>query len=332
MMGNDGAQTRSMISKECPSTWRFEAERLAFDLTTGERRFFVITRESTLCCARHDPIDCASAGAVLFVHGAASNASRWEEFVEKTRLKKDRTLLRFDLRMHGASEGLRPATLERHSDDIRAILEAAKIKSCTFVGHSLGSQVLLVFAKHYPDYVNGLVLIDPLIDDALTPKALEFQRQKCWLRLLEIAGKSIDAIGLARHLPKYSLRRADEVARRKLAEGGEALTAFVKSYSSPREDLKFMHIADYARDLLEVSRPTGELAESLRGVPVLVIASKSGAYTDCHKLEAWSNRFGGEFAVLDCVHWPLTECPEEIDELITKWITSRINTSSEVSV
>ena len=296
-----------------------ETERLAFDLTSGEQRFFVSTKQSWLCCARRDPEKTHAAGAVLFVHGAASNGSRWEEFVEKTRLGNSWTLLRLDLRRHGASEGLRLATLERHADDLAAVLETAGVGSAFLVGHSLGAQISLAFARRHPDLLRGLVLIDPLIDAALTEKARNYSKKKIWLSLLEFGGRALDAIGFSRKLPKYSLRHADEVARQKLAEGGSALAAFVREYSSPWTDLKFMHAADYARDLLEVARPTGDVPPRLFNCPVLVMASRSGVYTECDKLEAWTQSFGGDFAVLDCVHWPLTECPSEIDVLLDEW-------------
>ena len=106
-------------------------ERLAFELVPGEQRFFVQTPQATLCCAvrRAEVGDQRPQKAIVFVHGAASNASRWEAFVEKTALARSWTLLRFDLRGHGASEGLRPATLERHADDIAAILDV-NYESC----------------------------------------------------------------------------------------------------------------------------------------------------------------------------------------------------------
>ena len=76
-------------------------ERLAFELVPGEQRFFVQTPQATLCCAvrRAEVGDQRPQKAIVFVHGAASNASRWEDFVEKTALARSWTLLRFDLRL-----------------------------------------------------------------------------------------------------------------------------------------------------------------------------------------------------------------------------------------
>ena len=42
-----------------------------------------------------------ASGTVLLVHGLASNASRWAEFAQASRLPPDWALLRVDLRGHG---------------------------------------------------------------------------------------------------------------------------------------------------------------------------------------------------------------------------------------
>ncbi len=296
-------------------------ERLAFELVPGEQRFFVQTPQATLCCAvrRAEVGDQRPQKAIVFVHGAASNASRWEDFVEKTALARSWTLLRFDLRGHGASEGLRPATLERHADDIAAILDAAGVDTCFLVGHSLGAQVVLQFCARHPLRTEGVVLIDPLIGSALTDLSKDYEKRRWVLSALEMLGRLANGIGIRRRLDRYSLRASDEAARAKLTEGGAALEAFVKAYSSPWADLKHMHLADYTRDLLEVSRHLDETPERLSQCPVLVFASKAGAYTESDKLRTWTASFGGDFSVLDCVHWPLTECPEAIESQLLEW-------------
>ena len=76
-------------------------EELAFELVPGEERLVVEGEGVKLCAAVKNPPG-AARGTLFFLHGVASNASRWEEFVETTPLGADWRLLRYDLRGHGA--------------------------------------------------------------------------------------------------------------------------------------------------------------------------------------------------------------------------------------
>lgn len=312
------AKTSSRDSAEALLA-RADPARL-FELTPGERRGAVL-RDGALICYSAAPAREAPLGAILFVHGASSNASRWEVFFEKTPLRRRWTLLRLDLRAHGASDSAKPATLERHADDIAAVLDAEGIARVAVVGHSLGAHVAMAFAVRCPDRLAGLVLIDPLASGCLTEKALGYARLRPLLLAMEAVGRFCSRLGIRRRLPHYSLRREDEAAQASLAAGGEALEAFVKRYSSPWNDLGHMHLADYARDLLEAGRPTPPPeALAALGRPILVIASSAGAYVDPERLRRWTAACGGECRTVRCVHWPLTECPEEVSRLIADWI------------
>ena len=135
------------------------AVHLLFPLVAGETHL-VIPLEETVLSAALKPASDRSQRLIVFVHGAASNASRWEEFVDTTALSQRWTLVRFDLRGHGASPARRPGRLENYADDIAAVIGAAGAHGpIVVVGHSLGAAAALVFAKRFPHIVNGLVLI-----------------------------------------------------------------------------------------------------------------------------------------------------------------------------
>lgn len=298
-----------------------ERERLAFELVPGEMRGWVdrASHPSADICFSVLRRQGAADAPLLFIHGAASNASRYEAFFETSVLSERHPLIRLDLRGHGASEGSRPATLERHAADIAAVLDCAGFRRAVLVGHSLGAHVAMYAAAAYPERVLGLALIDPLAPEALVIEAERCRRRQTILVVAEALGRLVDALGFQRRLPRYSLRREDEAAQECLRQGGKALERFVKRYSSPWEDLKHMHLADYARDFLEVGRATPDaMLEQLR-IPMCVMASKRGAYTDADRLRAWANKFRAAFALLDCVHWPLTECPQAVAAVLADW-------------
>lgn len=297
---------------------------LRFRLVPGEVRGEFVREGGTISYAVGGAPVKRSRGVVVLVHGVASNGSRWEEFAEKSALRCDWTLVRFDLRGHGASECKKRAVLETHADDILEILDRLGARKAVLLGHSLGAQAAMRFAAIYHERTRALVLLDPLIDEALTPKALKLRARLPILHFVERCARFWNELGIRRRLPAYSLRAHDEKARRMLAKGGDELKAFVKEYSSPFADLKHIHTADYARDLIEVGRPTPDLTEL--GIPVFVIASSQGTYTDAARLSAWARKLpGSRVETVACFHWPLTECPEDVDRRITSWLNGPLS-------
>ena len=131
--------------------------------------------------------------------------------------------------------------------------------------------------------------------------------------------RMLNALGIRRRMPHYSLRAHDRKAREMLARGGDALQAFIDEYSSPLKDLGHIHTACYMRDILEVGRETPDLSGV--GFPVLVIGASSGTFTDAGRMQEWVRSLrDGSWAVVNCFHWPLTECPEEVSRIIEEWI------------
>ena len=106
----------------------------------------------------------------------------------------------------------------------------------------------------YPDRIQGMVLMDPLVTSALTPSALAHRRKYPLLVTVEFLARMLNALGIRRRMPHYSLRAHDRKAREMLARGGDALQAFIDEYSSPLKDLGHIHTACYMRDILEVGQ------------------------------------------------------------------------------
>ena len=68
-------------------------------------------------------------------------------------------LIRFDKRGTGLSDRpLTAATLEERTDDIRAVMDAAKSASATIFGVSEGAQMACVFAATYPQWTRSLIV------------------------------------------------------------------------------------------------------------------------------------------------------------------------------
>jgi pimeloyl-ACP methyl ester carboxylesterase len=271
---------------------------------------------------RAPPGPAAARGAVLLLHGLASNATRWAEFAEATVLVREHAVLRVDLRGHGESQRFAPATLEHWCDDLAAVLDADGERDAVVVGHSLGAQVALHFAARHPARVRALVLVDPLFRDVVVGRARRLARVTPLLRAGVALVHALNRLGLGRRtVVADDLRALDAQAREALRDPA-AEAAFVARYSSMRGDLHQMHVAQYLQDLVQMFRPPPDLAAI--GCPVLALLSTGATFAP---LAATRARLATlprlETAAIECHHWPLTERPREVREAVERWVLAR---------
>ena len=127
-------------------------DRLKFKLLPAEERG-VIHRAGSAVVFSHLRAREVCRGTILLFHGVGSNASRWEEFVERTPLSEHYDIVRIDLRGHGGSETRTTGTLEVHVEDAVAIERSLGLKNAIVMGHSLGAHIALQLAHTYPECV-----------------------------------------------------------------------------------------------------------------------------------------------------------------------------------
>ncbi len=295
-----------------------EKDGLAYRLLPGEVRHRLLRNNALLHWSLF-PAKGRAKGTIVLLHGVASNGSRWEEFAEKTPLHECWDIIRMDLRGHAASVCSKKARLEDWCADVNAILDAAEVNNAVVIGHSLGAQVAMNFAARYSDRIRALVLLDPLVTEALTPKARGMRRKVPMLCVAEAVTRAMNRLGFVRKIVAQDLRSMDEQARTKIAAGGEELKAFIRQYSSAKTDLQYIHLAPYLRDLLEVARRS-PLASQIK-CPTLVIGSSAGTFTDEQAMSKWvSGLPQAQMKAVQCAHWPMTECPQEVSEVIENWV------------
>jgi len=254
---------------------------------------------------------------LVLLHGAASNLTRWSEFTEQTRLRATRDLLRLDLRGHGQSLYRGRIGLEIWSDDIAAILKQEDVARAILVGHCLGANIAATFAARYPTMTTGIVLVEPMLRDALTGQLRKIRPFLPLFKLAVYVLRAANRLGLyRRHLEAIDLRELDHEFRTRLAEpgGGEAL---VKRYASPLHDLKIMPSANFLQDLIEVERPLP--LENIHA-PFLALLSTGRTFADPEITRARLSRLTqGEIQMLDAKHWIPTEQPQAMREAIETW-------------
>jgi len=254
---------------------------------------------------------------LVLLHGAASNLTRWSEFTEQTHLRETRDILRLDLRGHGQSLYRGRIGLEIWSDDIAAILKQEGCARAILIGHCLGANIAATFAARYPLMTAGIVLVEPMLRDALTGQLRTLHPYLPLLKLAAFLLLAANRLGLyRRRLESLDLRALDREFRARLAEpgGGEAL---VKRYASPLHDLKIMPSANFLQDLVEVERPLP--LEKIR-TPFLALLSTGRTFADPDITRALLSRLPqGEIQMLDAKHWIPTEQPQAMRERIEAW-------------
>ena len=113
---------------------------------------------------------------VVFVHGLSDSIEYWRAL--SSILNDEYKTLLYDILGHGDSPyGNETFDMDMLVDDLYNLLLKLNIKKASFVGLSLGGNIVLSFAVKYPDFVDKLVLMSTFseIDDNLKNKLLNFR-------------------------------------------------------------------------------------------------------------------------------------------------------------
>ena len=256
---------------------------------------------------------------IVFIHGLASNMSRWAELVRVTSLIERHNLIRVDLRGHGESMTRRRFVLSDWCEDLRQLLDVEQTRQAVLVGHSLGATVAMQFAAVAPQRVAAMVLVDPVFREAVVAGKRQYVRVGPIFDAAARAVRGLNALGLyRRRLVALDLEHLDRQARAALSDPA-ARDAFVRRYSAAREDLRHIPLANYLQDWVEIFRPIASLAAI--AAPVLVLRS---AFADFQDETAVKRRLGQlqwcHVETIDCHHWPVTEQPAEVRRWIETWV------------
>lgn len=266
-------------------------------------------------------------GALLLLHGLASNLTRWSEFVATTRLVESWDVIRVDLRGHGGSMTRRAIGLDLWCEDLASICEAEGHAQAVLIGHSLGAQVAMHAAATHPKRVRALALIDPVFGAALHGHWARIAWLSPLFALAAALVRAGNSVGLHRGaLPPLDLHALDQEARRALGSP-EAEAEFVRRYSSTSADLRHVPLAVYLQDLVELFRdapPPASIA-----VPVLALLSRGGTFASPAETALITRGFHHVREVeIDCQHWPLTERPDDVRIAIENWCDALVLSES----
>lgn len=99
---------------------------------------------------------------LVFLAGGGHTAHEYDEFAPL--LIEEFRVLGITRRGIGASSDSSPSSIDDHVDDIAAVLEALKLESAVFVGHSFAGMEMARFAEEHADRCSGLVYLDSAYD------------------------------------------------------------------------------------------------------------------------------------------------------------------------
>ncbi len=257
-----------------------------------------------------------SRGVIVFLHGLASNATRWSELVDRTPLKESWDLLRPDLRGNGDSLWRGRLGLREWCDDLAAVLDAEGYPRATLVGHCLGANVALAFASRLPARVDRLVLVEPMPPEALTGAPALAARLRPLVVPVAALVRALNAAGLRRRrLAPMDLVALDRRTREALRRIGPA--AF-EGHAGPWEDLRSTPVGAYLQMFRALTAPLPDPASI--AAPALALLSTGTAFTDPALTERWLARMPRCRVVrLDAQHWIPTERPEEMRRAIEEF-------------
>ena len=213
--------------------------------------------------------------------------------------------------------------------DLAAGLDAEGYPRAVVTGHCLGANIAIEFAARYPEKTSGLVLIEPMLREALIGPMRQIARLRPLFGPAVGLIRALNALGIhRRQLVPLDLEELDRETRAAISAGGPP-EALLKRYASPLLDLRTTRSGAYLQALIAVS---GWLADlSAITIPVLALLSTGSTFSDPKITEQLLARFPDcQVVRLNARHWIPTEQPEAMRRAIEDWCggtTSRARAS-----
>ena len=260
---------------------------------------------------------------LICLHGLASNATRWYEYLRNSELQEHSHLMAMDLRGHGRSLTYKRYTRADWCTDLGHVLHQYDLPGF-LIGHSMGAQIALDYASREPEQLAGLILIDPVFPQALTGMLRKVARFRILIRAGAALLRLLSKLGFhKRDYPYRDLHQLDLDTRAFLAANPHKDIA--ELYMDPFADLKYIPLVNYLQDLYEVTRPLPAISGIHTPVLVLLSAGASTSQVETNR-EILNTLPNCEISSIDADHWLLTERPDQAREVIDGWIKSKLST------
>ena len=195
---------------------------------------------------------------LVLIHGFPLDSAMWDAQLEA--LAQHCFVVAPDLRGHGKSEAPPgPYSIDRHADDVAALMDALGVREAVIGGLSMGGYVALAFWRRHRGKVGGLALIDTRAN-ADTPE-----------------GRAARDATIARVRERGVGILAEEMAPRLLASENQGETEVARTL---RAMIERQPVEGMAAALLAMrDRPDASLSLTTVNVPAVVIVGEEDAIT-----------------------------------------------------
>jgi len=260
-----------------------------------------------------------SAPPLVLLHGLASNSTRWRELARALVERRSARVLAPDLRGHGHSPFRGRLGRGDWIDDLIALLEETGCGKAVVGGHCLGANLALRLALEHPERSAGLVLVEPMLPDALRGVIAWLRPVRWLLPLLALPVRALNALGVHRRtLPVLDLTELDRETRRAMVEHGSP-EAMLKRYARPSGDMAYMPVATYLQALYQVLREVGPI--ECIDAPALALLSDGALLADPNRSRLLLARMpAAEIRQIDALHWIPTEQPEAMTRAVAAFL------------
>ena len=174
--------------------------------------------------------------AVVLLHGYLESLLVWDDFVPL--LYKQVRVVTLDLPGHGISEVKGEVhTMDFLAETVRGALDALGIGKCTLVGHSMGGYAALAFCEHYPERLEGLVLLSSTPNPDSEEKRTARQREIALVKAgkKELLARVAPAAGFAQeNLPRMK-EYVEELAEQVFLTEDEGIVALLGGMMERRD-------------------------------------------------------------------------------------------------
>lgn len=224
---------------------------------------------------------------VVFDGNLGNNMYEWENICKTLEDKKISTFT-YNRRGYGFNDGGEVRTPEDQAKDLKLLLrKAGASEPYILVGEEYGSLVITNFIKLYPNSVAGVVLIDPISEEAINTNGFkESIKSKYYRSRFEVIGTNFSLTSL---LSKMGLTIENEVFKEHLGESELSEFNSFKNKKNYKEA-----VSNELRNLYEGASNSQE-NELLKGIPFYLVTSNENdplmklgekAHTTIYKKEA----------------------------------------------
>lgn len=122
--------------------------------------FTIIGKDVRMAYMDVQPSEQANGMSVVLLHGLNFFGEYWKDTIEELSAAGFRVIVPDQIGFGRSSKPLIPYSFEKKAANTRQLLDSLDVEKAVIVGHSMGGMLATRFAFSYPEYTEGLVLVN----------------------------------------------------------------------------------------------------------------------------------------------------------------------------